>query len=180
MGFHQSRRGVSSIQGILMIEPKMDFVEKVCNETWTLEDGKITVQLPGSTKTGPVMCIKFEDMLKYGGRDQILHDFTILNDFKLFLNCCVDLQSDHSSNSHEHSVESSEACWFCGWNSSPLEKWEKHEKTTLSCLGNFVWGELFNFRRVLFADLTAQEVGQWPETRGLGWELWGKSVVFFV
>jgi len=30
--------------GILMIEPKMDFVEKVCNETWTLEDGKITVQ----------------------------------------------------------------------------------------------------------------------------------------
>ena len=31
-------------QGILMIEPKMDFVEKVCNETWTLEDGKITVQ----------------------------------------------------------------------------------------------------------------------------------------
>lgn len=41
--------GVSSIQGILMIEPKMDFVEKVCNETWTLEDGKITVQPPGST-----------------------------------------------------------------------------------------------------------------------------------
>jgi ABC-type dipeptide/oligopeptide/nickel transport system ATPase subunit len=30
--------------GILMIEPKMDFVEKVCNETWVLEDGKITVQ----------------------------------------------------------------------------------------------------------------------------------------
>eukprot|EP00913_Durusdinium_trenchii_P013919 g13068.t1 len=30
--------------GILMIEPKMDFVEKVCNETWTMEDGKITVQ----------------------------------------------------------------------------------------------------------------------------------------
>ncbi|CAJ1345754.1 unnamed protein product [Effrenium voratum] len=30
--------------GILMIEPKMDFVEKVCNETWTLEDGKITIQ----------------------------------------------------------------------------------------------------------------------------------------
>eukprot|EP00439_Symbiodinium_sp_Y106_P082736 s465_g22.t1 len=27
--------------GILMIEPKMDFVEKVCNETWTLEDGKL-------------------------------------------------------------------------------------------------------------------------------------------
>lgn len=44
--------GVSSIQGILMIEPKMDFVEKVCNETWTLEDGKITVQPPGSIKDG--------------------------------------------------------------------------------------------------------------------------------
>lgn len=29
--------------GILMIEPKSDFVEKVCNETWTLEDGKLTV-----------------------------------------------------------------------------------------------------------------------------------------
>ena len=30
--------------GILMIEPKMDFVEKVCNETWTLEDGKLKVE----------------------------------------------------------------------------------------------------------------------------------------
>jgi len=29
--------------GILMIEPKSDFVEKVCNETWTLEDGQLTV-----------------------------------------------------------------------------------------------------------------------------------------
>eukprot|EP00933_Yihiella_yeosuensis_P030366 TRINITY_DN2400_c1_g1_i1.p1 TRINITY_DN2400_c1_g1~~TRINITY_DN2400_c1_g1_i1.p1 ORF type:complete len:1380 (-),score=484.60 TRINITY_DN2400_c1_g1_i1:425-4564(-) len=29
--------------GILMIEPKTDFVEKVCNETWTMEDGKVTV-----------------------------------------------------------------------------------------------------------------------------------------
>ena len=27
-----------------MIEPKMDFVEKVCNETWTLEDGKLKVE----------------------------------------------------------------------------------------------------------------------------------------
>jgi hypothetical protein len=34
-----------------MIEPKMDFVEKVCNETWTLEDGKITVQ-PLGERTG--------------------------------------------------------------------------------------------------------------------------------
>ena len=30
-----------------MIEPKMDFVEKVCNETWTLEDGKLKVESPG-------------------------------------------------------------------------------------------------------------------------------------
>ena len=30
--------------GILMIEPKMDFVEKVCNETWTPEDGKLKME----------------------------------------------------------------------------------------------------------------------------------------
>lgn len=50
--------GVSSIQGILMIEPKMDFVEKVCNETWTLEDGKITVQPPGQRRGGR-WCVSF-------------------------------------------------------------------------------------------------------------------------
>jgi ATPase subunit of ABC transporter with duplicated ATPase domains len=30
--------------GIVMIEPKTDFVEKVCNEKWHLEDGSITVE----------------------------------------------------------------------------------------------------------------------------------------
>jgi len=30
--------------GIVMIEPKSDFVEKICNEKWHLEDGKITVE----------------------------------------------------------------------------------------------------------------------------------------
>jgi elongation factor 3 len=30
--------------GIIMIEPKSDFVEKVCNEKWHLEDGKITME----------------------------------------------------------------------------------------------------------------------------------------
>ena len=57
-----------------MIEPKMDFVEKVCNETWTLEDGKITVQPPGKQRfgcwTGRLFkkndgdVAKFEEMLK--------------------------------------------------------------------------------------------------------------------
>jgi len=28
--------------GIIMIEPKTDFVERICNEKWLLEDGKIT------------------------------------------------------------------------------------------------------------------------------------------
>mmetsp|Transcript_58848 Transcript_58848/g.140342 ORF Transcript_58848/g.140342 Transcript_58848/m.140342 type:complete len:1419 (-) Transcript_58848:107-4363(-) len=30
--------------GIVMIEPKTDFVEKICNEKWHLEDGKVTVE----------------------------------------------------------------------------------------------------------------------------------------
>merc|ERR1711879_547040 len=30
--------------GIVMIEPKSDFVERVCNEKWHLEDGKINVE----------------------------------------------------------------------------------------------------------------------------------------
>mmetsp|Transcript_59709 Transcript_59709/g.96635 ORF Transcript_59709/g.96635 Transcript_59709/m.96635 type:complete len:242 (+) Transcript_59709:3-728(+) len=30
--------------GILMIEPKTDFVEKICNEKWHVEDGVVTVQ----------------------------------------------------------------------------------------------------------------------------------------
>lgn len=30
--------------GIVMIEPKTDFVEKICNEKWHMEDGKITVE----------------------------------------------------------------------------------------------------------------------------------------
>merc|ERR1739845_123588 len=30
--------------GIVMIEPKTDFVEKVCNEKWLLEDGSIKVE----------------------------------------------------------------------------------------------------------------------------------------
>merc|ERR1719353_942818 len=30
--------------GIVMIEPKTDFVEKVCNEKWHMEDGNVTVQ----------------------------------------------------------------------------------------------------------------------------------------
>lgn len=30
--------------GIVMIEPKTDFVERICNEKWVLEDGKITVE----------------------------------------------------------------------------------------------------------------------------------------
>merc|ERR1711988_1979803 len=29
--------------GILMIEPKSDFVAKICNEAWTLEDGRLTI-----------------------------------------------------------------------------------------------------------------------------------------
>jgi len=28
--------------GLIMIEPKTDFVEKICNEKWHMEDGKIT------------------------------------------------------------------------------------------------------------------------------------------
>lgn len=28
--------------GILMIEPKTEFVERICNETWTIEDGAVT------------------------------------------------------------------------------------------------------------------------------------------
>merc|ERR1719440_212077 len=30
--------------GILMIEPKSDFVERICNEKWHMEDGTITVE----------------------------------------------------------------------------------------------------------------------------------------
>jgi len=30
--------------GIIMIEPKTDFVEKICNEKWHMEDGKVTVE----------------------------------------------------------------------------------------------------------------------------------------
>jgi ATPase subunit of ABC transporter with duplicated ATPase domains len=30
--------------GLIMIEPKTDFVEKVCNEKWLMEEGKVTVQ----------------------------------------------------------------------------------------------------------------------------------------
>merc|ERR1712039_1126097 len=30
--------------GIVMIEPKTDFVEKICNEKWHLEDGAVTVE----------------------------------------------------------------------------------------------------------------------------------------
>jgi len=30
--------------GIVMIEPKSDFVEKICNEKWHLEDGKLTIE----------------------------------------------------------------------------------------------------------------------------------------
>jgi elongation factor 3 len=30
--------------GLIMIEPKSDFVEKICNEKWHMEDGKITVE----------------------------------------------------------------------------------------------------------------------------------------
>jgi len=30
--------------GIVMIEPKSDFVEKICNERWNLEDGVVTVE----------------------------------------------------------------------------------------------------------------------------------------
>jgi len=37
--------------GIIMIEPKSDFVERICNEKWHLEDGKITVEkLKGGAK----------------------------------------------------------------------------------------------------------------------------------
>ena len=49
-----------------MIEPKMDFVEKVCNETWTLEDGKITVQ--------PLA----EDQEAMGGTWEVLDDFGMI------------------------------------------------------------------------------------------------------
>jgi ATPase subunit of ABC transporter with duplicated ATPase domains len=28
--------------GVLMIEPKTEFVERICNETWTIEDGAVT------------------------------------------------------------------------------------------------------------------------------------------
>ena len=30
--------------GIAMIEPKTDFVEKICNEKWHMEDGMVTVE----------------------------------------------------------------------------------------------------------------------------------------
>merc|ERR1719274_304843 len=30
--------------GIVMIEPKTDFVEKICNEKWHLENGEVTVE----------------------------------------------------------------------------------------------------------------------------------------
>merc|ERR1719162_459404 len=30
--------------GIVMIEPKSDFVEKICNERWNMEEGKITAE----------------------------------------------------------------------------------------------------------------------------------------
>jgi elongation factor 3 len=30
--------------GLVMIEPKSDFVAKICNEKWHMEDGKITVE----------------------------------------------------------------------------------------------------------------------------------------
>jgi len=30
--------------GLMMIEPKTDFVEKVCNEKWLMEDGRITIE----------------------------------------------------------------------------------------------------------------------------------------
>jgi len=44
----QSFRG-----GIVMIEPKTHFMEKICNETWTLEDGTITVaKLNNGVKRG--------------------------------------------------------------------------------------------------------------------------------
>jgi elongation factor 3 len=34
--------------GIVMIEPKTDFVERICNETWTMEDGALTVAKLGN------------------------------------------------------------------------------------------------------------------------------------
>jgi len=38
--------------GILMIEPKTEFVERICNETWTIEDGAVTaVKLNNGKKT---------------------------------------------------------------------------------------------------------------------------------
>merc|ERR1712019_121178 len=30
--------------GIIMIEPKTDFVDKICNEKWNLEDGAVTIE----------------------------------------------------------------------------------------------------------------------------------------
>jgi ATPase subunit of ABC transporter with duplicated ATPase domains len=39
-----SKALISFRGGIVMIEPKTDFVEKVCNEKWHMEDGKITVE----------------------------------------------------------------------------------------------------------------------------------------
>merc|ERR1719359_132630 len=39
-----SKALISFRGGIVMIEPKTDFVEKVCNEKWLMEEGKVTVQ----------------------------------------------------------------------------------------------------------------------------------------
>merc|ERR1712054_740821 len=39
-----SKALISFRGGIVMIEPKTDFVAKVCNEKWHMEDGKITVE----------------------------------------------------------------------------------------------------------------------------------------
>jgi elongation factor 3 len=39
--------------GIVMIEPKTHFMEKICNETWTLENGEVTVaKLNNGVKRG--------------------------------------------------------------------------------------------------------------------------------
>merc|ERR1719476_402491 len=48
--------------GLIMIEPKTDFVERICNEKWHLEDGEVTVEklkhgaMPTSKRLRPLCC----------------------------------------------------------------------------------------------------------------------------
>jgi len=72
---------------------------------------------------------------------------------------------------------------------APEKNGEKMKKTKrpFPVFSSLFWGELFSTSGVLTCrlpstvcpPLRAQEVGQWPETRGLGWELWGPSRSFF-